>query len=396
LQGTFPMSHPLVSVVIPTYNCGQFIAETLESLFSQSYPNIEVIVIDDGSSDGTFEALNPYMGRIVYRQQSNAGLGAARNAGMRLARGEYLAWCDADDICASDRLLVQVAYLAQNPAAVAVGTNFSAFEGDGRVFDPAHAVTYYSELALHGLAGVFQNSEDFDGRDVGWVAQPLSQPCKVYWGDAWQGLLLGNFMHPPTMMIRSHVRERAGWLQEDLRKHEDWEYLTRIARFGAMAFIDAPLLKYRCHSAQMSSEATPEGPLNCIRVLESHLRLCGHASADVLRKFDSRLADSHADAAYALARLDKMSALRHLSTAVLLNRLRLRRRYASHLARILVPADVLRMIRGLRGSRVDGKRRRHVSPQGMASFTSNGQASSSILPSPLSRSVPGIRAGWEK
>lgn len=377
------MSHPLVSVVIPAYNCGQFIAQTLESLFSQSYPNFEVIVIDDGSADDTVEALRPYMGRVVYRRQSNAGLGAARNAGMRLARGEYIAWCDADDICESDRLLAQVAYLAHNSAAVAIGTNFSAFDGDCRVFDPAHAVTYYSELALHGLSGVFQNSEDFNGRDVKWLTQPLSQPCKVYWGNVWHGLILGNFMHPPTMMIRSSVRERVGWLQEDLRWHEDWEYITRIARLGAMAFIDAPFLKYRCHSAQMSSEASPDGPLNCIRVLESHLRLCSDASADVLHEFDSRLADSHADTAYALAGLDKASALRHLSTAVLLNPRR--GRFALHLARILVPAEALRMLRRLRGSQGDRNRRSRVSAPGTESPTSSGEASSSILPSPLSR-----------
>jgi glycosyltransferase involved in cell wall biosynthesis len=350
------MTYPFVSVAIPTYNSGKFIAQTLESLFSQSYPNLEVIVVDDGSTDETVEVLRPYMGRIVYHHQSNAGLGAARNAGMQLARGEYIAWADADDICDPDRLLTQVAYFAQNPAIVAVGTNFAAFDGSGRVFDPAHAVSYYSELALHGFAGIFRNSEEFDGRNVEWLAHPLSRPSKVYWGHVWNRLLLGNFMHPPTMMIRSSVREHAGWLRNDLRGNEDWEYITRVARLGPIALIDSPLLRYRCHAGQMSSERSPLAALTLIQVLEAHLRLCNNLGPGMLRELNSRLAESHVDAAYTFAESEKRKAAHHLIKAAQLNPRT--RRLAFNLARALVPSTFLRIVRGLRGTQGDGIMRR--------------------------------------
>jgi glycosyltransferase involved in cell wall biosynthesis len=359
LQDNRAMTHPLVSVAIPAYNASRYIAETLDSLLSQRYPHVEVIVVDDGSTDNTAEALRPYMECIVYHRQSNAGLGAARNAGMRLARGEFIAWCDADDICETDRLLTQVAYLAHNPAAVAVGSNFAAFDGESRVFDPAHAKSYYSELAQHGLAGIFPNCEDFDGRTVEWIAPPLAQTCKVYWGDAWQRLLLGNFMHPPTMMMRAKVREQVGWLQEDLRKTEDWEYITRIARCGAIAFIDAPLLRYRCHPGQMSFNRSMVGPLSWIRVLESHRRMCSNVRADLVREFDSRLAQAHADASIHFAAHDKQRALHHLLTALRLDPSE--SQFLHHLALILAPASVLGMYRKLRSLGGDEAMRRSSS-----------------------------------
>lgn len=327
------MSHPLVSVTVPLYNSRAFIAESVESLLSQSYPNVEVILVDDGSTDGTVDALRPYMSRIVYHRQKNGGVGAARNAGMRLAKGQYIAWADHDDLCDRDRLLAQVGYLEHNPEVVAVGSNFCALDSDGRAFDSSHAKTYYSELALRGLGGLFENQASFDGRDV-------------YWGHVWPRLLVGNFMHPPTMLIRSSARDRAGWLREDLRGYEDWEYLARISQLGAIAFIDAPLLKYRRHAQQLSSQSSPASIRTWIRVLESHARMCGDVSPDLQAEIERKMASVHASGAYALGEHHKRDALFHLIAAARMNPRE--KGLLALLVRILVPAEILRLARRLR------------------------------------------------
>ena len=88
---------PKVSVVIPTYNSSQFIVETLESVFAQTYKDYEIIVVDDGSTDNTKEVLQPYTSRIKYIYKENGGPASARNVGIKSAQGEYIAFLDSDD-----------------------------------------------------------------------------------------------------------------------------------------------------------------------------------------------------------------------------------------------------------------------------------------------------------
>jgi hypothetical protein len=240
--------------------------------------------------------------------------------------------------------------LAQHPDVVAIGSNFAAFDEQEGVFDRAHAATYYSELARHGLATLFDKSEKFDGGRADWLHRPLSPALTVYSGEVWRRLLLGNFMHPPTMMFRAGAREKAGWLQEKLRKNEDWEYITRVARLGRLAFVDGPLLRYRRHPNQLSSEQrSAESLLNQIRVYEEHLRSCSSVDPGLTKAITLRMAESHAEASYILAELDKVAAFRHLATALRLDPGGTRGLFRLA-ARILVPSFGLRMLRSLRRS----------------------------------------------
>src|SRR6266508_897311 len=109
------MTNSLVSVVIPNYNCGRFLEETLESVFAQAYPAVEVIVVDDGSTDDSLQVLEKYAGRVNVIRQANQGVSAARNAGIRASHGELVALLDADDLWHPDKLAKQVALFA-NPA----------------------------------------------------------------------------------------------------------------------------------------------------------------------------------------------------------------------------------------------------------------------------------------
>ncbi len=112
-----------VSVVIPVYNGVKYLSEAIESVLAQTTQPMEVIVVDDGSSDGTAEISRQYSLHIRYIYQSNAGAGAARNRGVELARGKFIAFLDADDLWVAEKLSLQLAAFEKNPALdMAFGT----------------------------------------------------------------------------------------------------------------------------------------------------------------------------------------------------------------------------------------------------------------------------------
>jgi len=102
------INYPLVSVIIPTYNHGRFVSAAVESALHQDYRPLEIIVIDDGSTDATRAVLAPFGDSIMYVYQNNAGLPSARNAGINIAKGDFVAFLDADDIWCSNKLSVQM------------------------------------------------------------------------------------------------------------------------------------------------------------------------------------------------------------------------------------------------------------------------------------------------
>ena len=110
-----PFSSQLVSVVIPSYNYGHFIEDTIRSILAQTYISYEIIVVDDGSTDNTQEILKPYLEKINYVYQNNQGLSAARNHGTSLAKGEFVLFLDADDFLLPHMLEEQIAAFQQNP-----------------------------------------------------------------------------------------------------------------------------------------------------------------------------------------------------------------------------------------------------------------------------------------
>src|SRR5690242_5053753 len=109
------MERATVSVIIPAYNSERYIADALRSVLAQTYMPQEIIVVDDGSSDGTARALDPFRSTIRYIYQKNRGEPAARNTGMREAKGDYIAFLDADDLWLPEKLDLQMTYLAAHP-----------------------------------------------------------------------------------------------------------------------------------------------------------------------------------------------------------------------------------------------------------------------------------------
>ena len=121
------MTDPLVSVVIPVYNGEKYLAETIESILAQSCGPIEIIVVDDGSTDGSAQIAKGFSGHIQYLHQSNRGCPAARNTGIKKASGKYFAFLDADDLWTEDKLVLQIGVMEADPSLQIVFGHVSHF-----------------------------------------------------------------------------------------------------------------------------------------------------------------------------------------------------------------------------------------------------------------------------
>src|SRR6267378_1967346 len=130
-----------VSVIIPTYNRASLIGAAIQSVLDQTFKSVEIVVVDDGSTDETQRALEPYAGKIVSLVTENNGPAHARNVGMRAASGKYIAFLDSDDLYLPYKLELEVDFLERNPAIGMVSTNLSAMRG-GEIVEEYHLNTY--------------------------------------------------------------------------------------------------------------------------------------------------------------------------------------------------------------------------------------------------------------
>jgi len=297
---------PTVTIAIAAYNSAATLAATVDSCLDQSCPGVEVLVVDDGSVDATPEILASYGDRIRVIRKPNGGLATGRNAAMQAARGRFIAWMDADDICHPDRLLLEAAVLDAYPEVVLVSTNFSAFRGNADEGDPLYLTTYYSAPArLGGLARIYPHADEIE------VAGARSgRRFAVRRGRVHEHLLEGNFVHPPTVLFRRSALASAGECDPTLRYSSDYEFLLKLARLGAFALLEAPLLRYRLSDSQLSkSSTTGSMQLESIAIMD---RLCAADPGLYERHralFDRRYARSYTSAAESVGATDRKRAL---------------------------------------------------------------------------------------
>lgn len=199
--------NPLVSLIIPAYNAEEYIVECLESLFAQSYQNIEIIIIDDGSKDKTAGILEKYRDRVHYFYQNTSGGPAApRNVGIAHSHGEYLCFFDSDDIMAPDCILRQVDFLQRHPDAGMVFCdyrNFNSFQA----YEKSHFQT------CPQLSALLADKEEMI----------LPNPCRI--------LAKENFGIMGTLMIRRSMLRYESKFNEDLTSSVDFHFYYKLARF---------------------------------------------------------------------------------------------------------------------------------------------------------------------
>ncbi len=263
---------PLVSVAIPAYNACATLRATVDSVLAQTYPHIEVIVVDDGSTDATPSAMASYGSHIRYLRKANGGLASARNKGCEAASGEYIALLDADDVCAPERIGAQVALMQLRRDMLLCSSEFSAFNAAGPIAQQ-YAAKYYSTLGKTpgGVAALYPERI---GLEIGpWLEDEPNAPFPVqaYAGDVYHALTRGNFIHPSTVMFRREVIASCGLFNENIPNMCDWEWLLRVARKGKIGYIERSLLNYRISTSQLSRQRI-SAALDILRVREELVR----------------------------------------------------------------------------------------------------------------------------
>lgn len=202
---------PLVSVIIPTYNRIGTLPRSISSVLNQTYRNLELIVMDDGSVDGTEEYIKSIKDdRIKYkRSEINLGPSTARNRGTELAQGEYLAFQDSDDEWMPDKLEKQMAFMSEDGDVSLVYSEYGVYLGE----------KFISYVPSRGI------------------------PYEEKSGDIFTRLLLHPLIGTPTMVVKAEEFFREGGFNESLKAYEDYEFTLRFSREHKIGFIGEALLK---------------------------------------------------------------------------------------------------------------------------------------------------------
>jgi glycosyltransferase involved in cell wall biosynthesis len=208
---------PIVSVVIPVYNGERFISQTLDSVFAQTFQDFEVIVVDDGSTDGTEAVLRTYADRILYIKNDHGGPASSRNRGIAASQGSLIAFLDADDLWLPTKLEKQVAFATNHPEYGIITTDAATFDETG--------VTEASAAAHKHIPS-------------GYVLKDL---------------LFDNWIGTSCAMVRRECFAKIGTFDQDaFVRGEDWVMWMRIAAVYPVYFLDDVLVHYRVHSQSYS------------------------------------------------------------------------------------------------------------------------------------------------
>ncbi len=265
------MNHsPLVSIIIPCYNSAHFIGTALDSALAQTSATVEILVVNDGSTDNFQAVIAPYRAdpRVKIISQENRGLPAARNRGIRESHGEYLKFLDADDWLAPHALSKQLAAFQRNPALGLVYCDFTRVNSAGETVDD-----YSVANARHILDG-----------------------------DILLSLLLGGYFTPHTALVPRHALERAGVFDETLGGMADLELWMRLAceNFAAQ-FIPEKLVFYRLHDSNMSKDHAHMRAMH-LRALDAIVTRYPHRVAQALFEIDVQFNTVNSERAGALTR----------------------------------------------------------------------------------------------
>jgi glycosyltransferase involved in cell wall biosynthesis len=224
---------PLVSVVIPVFNQERYIVEAVDSVLKQTYDNVELVVVDDGSTDRTAEILKGYGDRIRYMRQDNAGAATALNRGIEAAKGELVGWLSSDDVYEPAKVERQVEHFDAHPNVGLTYTDFNVIDGAGRVQKTVRSPYYadHKEFIRQLILGNFVNGSSVIARKEALVSTGLFDPVMTYHADAnmWLRLLKHHeFGHVPEVLL--NYRWHAGNASNDvvgMRRHR-YVYFDKI------------------------------------------------------------------------------------------------------------------------------------------------------------------------
>jgi glycosyltransferase involved in cell wall biosynthesis len=234
---------PLISVIMPNFNKGRYLESAIQSILSQTHHDLELIIVDDGSADESMKIINESKNkdsRIVCLRQAHNGISAACNAAIAIAKGEFIARQDSDDISAPDRLEMQLKELSGTPPSVCFT--------DGYMMDEAGEPT-----------GEIHNRDH------------IKFPKEGYAGDVFSRLLHGSFMLNATIMAH---KECFNLVRYDTRYEvaEDWDLAVRLARHFQLRLVPEVLYGYRIHENN-TGDPGRDNPAKLLRLLRSQVMM---------------------------------------------------------------------------------------------------------------------------
>ena len=269
-----------VSVVIPTRNRASKLRQSVDSALSQSDPVREVIVVDDGSADGTAQCLRAYGDRVRPFFLAHAGVSAARNHGIRAAQGRWIAFLDDDDVWIESKIERQMAVAAQNPRARLLHCSVYAVDEDLRIL----------------------------------YERPASPAHR---GDVFEQLLARNFICTSCVLARRDAIEEAGYMDTGLASAQDWDLWLRIAARHPADFATEPLVLYRKSvSGSVTSDIARPERLRLAQIVQDRALRLRHISPRARRR--ARYEMQRSWAFCWLAQGDRRKALPHVLRALAL------------------------------------------------------------------------------
>ncbi len=237
---------PLVSVVMPVFNAERFLSEAIRSIFNQTFRDLELIVVDDGSDDdgpSILARLSKAEPRMRVVRQAHRGLAAALNTGCGLAKGAYLARMDADDVAVANRIEIQVGRLQADPSLGVLGAAVVVVDQWGK--------------RLYSMRYPISDAE---------IKRVLETDCP--------------FAHPVVIMRREAFERTGGYREGAFEAAEDYDLWLRIAERWRMANLPQELLQYRWHSTQVSTDRIEQQILGTVAAqVAARLRRAGHDAA---------------------------------------------------------------------------------------------------------------------
>lgn len=238
------------------YNRAADIKSAIESVIDQDYDDYEIIVIDDGSTDGSEYIVRSFGEQVHLHQQPNGGVGAARNAGIRVARGQYLAYCDTDDLQLPFRLRAQAELLDIYPDAAMVFSDFKTYM--------RNKVTSESHLRERWLGPTIRTfeTEIYDAfgsgkkcSELGITVPDQYADAKIFHGEVAPLVALMHVAWGCVQMSRIEQVRAVGGHWEGVRAYEDWCLTGDLARRAPLIFMDLPTCLYRVHPDQLTGRA---------------------------------------------------------------------------------------------------------------------------------------------
>lgn len=297
---------PAVSVIIPTYNRANLIAQAIDSVLAQTFTDFEIIVVDDGSTDDTATVVRRYGDRVRYILTTNGGTGHARNVGMQRAFGRYFIFLDSDDMFYPYALDVETRLLERFPEVSVVCAEVTGFNDRG--FSQRYHLKTYHESSYRDPAitydTIFPSSMPL--LETGAVPEaviredPGLAERRVYYGNIFDAYLDRIVLFQNNAMFRREVVEAIGPRNEHVYVFEELDYLIRLSRHHSILFADLPTYKLRYHDGQLSSLAHRDAKYRWLRTQRSLLRVMKrHIFGDRTyyerhrARLDRRLADLH-------------------------------------------------------------------------------------------------------